>query len=649
MSEAFDILSNERSRKLYDHQVRQEEQRRRQQRQQKRRQENMRRQQKEREKKERFRRQKEMVERAKSTYGRVGKLSSVEQLLLESEVMDPVSKLYKRHVLIMFVANKAAEKKGEEVYYFPFPFAGESREDASYGDVIWTAKVRFNSQTDLTRLFKARSRSDEPHIIFAKKGDPIHKYQTFHPERHSVDVHGEFKQWVQNLLHIQVRIVNYHSLPVGIFVIGSNNRRVEHMHESLSSKYQLLMQINTGDRIIAYDTRIDSFPGGRKINEEIVRYAESVALLDTIVTSDEIYIVPPRRCYDLSSQCTEWKLTLKGMKSQCNKNQEFMHSICPLTCGVCTESFASDISYYAFHYPIHRVPQFLQRSVQGVRFFLDDITNIAKLRKNAAAAFFVVGVLLSLNIVLIKSALKSWRTNSTNGSDGSRLSFVLDTMMLILFVGVCIGMKWMCSVSVFKVPPYLRSLHGDFNRIAQDSDVLSVLLAAGFIACAYFRALFSSVASGGMNAAKIGLFIALLLALGCGMLGSISFMMSTKMTSVIRWKHLWKYRKNAAVAFVVVGASFGVMILSIKRLLKPILKSSSTPLLLYNIAVVGGVAGLSSIDKHFSNDLLHVINFRKNAAAAFCLLGVLTGKLAMKLIDKLSSEKPQPQQKVKTL
>ena len=78
---------------------------------------------------------------AKAGYEYVMKWSKVSQL---REYMDgdtsSRSSVYNSNILIMFVGNKAAEKKGEEEYFFPYPFVGRD-ESAVNSNVLVVAKV----------------------------------------------------------------------------------------------------------------------------------------------------------------------------------------------------------------------------------------------------------------------------------------------------------------------------------------------------------------------------------------------------------------------------------------------------------------------------------------------------------------------------
>ena len=75
---------------------------------------------------------------------------------------------------------------------------------------------------------------------------------------------------------------------------------------SLSPNYERAFALHVGDRIIAFDERLDTFPGAIH-NEDNIAMTDGVLLLDVIVTSfssRESYTIPPRRCYELSTPST---------------------------------------------------------------------------------------------------------------------------------------------------------------------------------------------------------------------------------------------------------------------------------------------------------------------------------------------------------
>mmetsp|Transcript_25330 Transcript_25330/g.52964 ORF Transcript_25330/g.52964 Transcript_25330/m.52964 type:complete len:739 (+) Transcript_25330:150-2366(+) len=649
VSDAFELLSNPTDRRKYDAQMQRDAQRRRKQHEQERQREQKRRNQMHREQKEREKKHKAMLEKARGSQSRIMRFSTMEQF--ESSMLSSTknSKVYETHCLIMFVSNKNAEKMGDEEYYFPYPFAGEGGAGRNnlYEGMLRVAKVRFNAQTDLTRLFRAKSRNNVPHIVFAKKGDAVGKFQIFRHgnsrrDTSSKDAHGEFKQWVESLLLIEATVVNFHSVAVD-YLIVRNGHII--LHESLQPYHEHVLSLHAQDRILAFDQRLDSYPGGEKKNHAhlLATNAKGALLLDTSVTSDGVYSIEKKRCYDLSTQCHGWTVTSRGINTgQCAGNSEFMHNVCPSTCGVCSEHFGSDLVYFAMHYPIYRLPSFLQNVVRSGRHFVGDIRNILKLRKNAAVAFFVVGLLVPFNIFLFQSGVtraSSSRLKHTDKGQTSSLILLLDLVLLILTATIWGGTAWMISNSVRAMPLWLRGFHRDLVGVARYPDIFMLLLIIGVITFAYIKGLQSSMKNGKLAREEQLFFITALVALVASILTALSFNISSDAMQAIRWQNLWRYHKNAAFFVFVVGIVGAAAFVSLQRLSKPLRKISVSPAILMNLVVLSAIGVLASNIPHFQVDLMHVLKLRKNAAFSFVVAGVLSGQV---LIEFLFVEKVNP-------
>mmetsp|Transcript_33637 Transcript_33637/g.64570 ORF Transcript_33637/g.64570 Transcript_33637/m.64570 type:complete len:795 (-) Transcript_33637:160-2544(-) len=642
VSEAYEILSDPKKKRVYDAQFRMREEQRRQQRARERRQNEQRREKDEWEKREKKKRQVEMANKAKDLYHRVMRLSDLNQM--EKMFLDS-SGNYRKNYLIMFVGNKKAEKAGEEDYYFPFPFAVDGGEFGD-ADFIQVAKVRFNTETELTKTFNIPPNKSTPQFIFTKQNDPHHKFHTFQPTRNSTpNTHIQLTNWVKSLLALQnILIINHHTLPIDVHIL--RDKTTIFYHQNLKSGYQLSLttgsKLRPGDRIIAYDSRIDSLPGSMRILEKLSD-ATNVYLLEEVVMKDDVaYVVESRRCVDLSTQCGDWMMSStpgNGGKKQCDLIPEFMHHVCPLSCGVCSETFFSSITYYIFHYPVHRLPMVIRPVVREGRIFVEDTRNIILLRKNAAAAFFVVGLLVAFNIVLFqtltteKTRIHANRTNGYGRSEVSQhqmsqtmndslsgLIFAFDISMII-FTGSLVALtKWILSTPARKIPSWLKGFHGDFSRVAKDSDIFWVFLAVGVVASIYTKAFVGTISEKKMDVSNFAMFVAILLSISSCVLGVLSHMMTLDVSRVVRWKHLWKFRKNAAFTITALGFAGGLGVISFKRLIKNAHNGALLPFLLFNTIVLGAVGALASWDHHF-------MQLRKNAAVAFVILGVFAGKL----------------------
>lgn len=153
VTSAFEILGDPVSRKRYDRAIYEEANKRRRaqsrshQRQQHHHQQQRQQQQSSSRKpndmdtrKERQMRHTEMIHKSRSTQSRMTKIITKEEF--ETNMLDASKKFYKINCLIMFVANKNAEKWAETYLYFPFPFAGDGRHGNSYENLLLVSKVR---------------------------------------------------------------------------------------------------------------------------------------------------------------------------------------------------------------------------------------------------------------------------------------------------------------------------------------------------------------------------------------------------------------------------------------------------------------------------------------------------------------------------
>lgn len=80
-----------------------------------------------------------MIHRARETKGGMAKITTMEEFA--KTMLDSSRKIYKTHCLMMFVSNKSAEMMGEEVYHFPYPFAGEVGQRNSHSTLLEVAKA----------------------------------------------------------------------------------------------------------------------------------------------------------------------------------------------------------------------------------------------------------------------------------------------------------------------------------------------------------------------------------------------------------------------------------------------------------------------------------------------------------------------------
>lgn len=407
------------------------------------------------------------------------------------------------------------------------------------------------------------------------------------------------------------------------------------MHDSLQPNFELELNFHPGDRILAFDARLDAYPGGgRYNNEKIIRHAESITILDTVVTSEMEYILPMKRCYDLSTQCYEWAMTSRGQMSQCDINPEFMHNICAFTCRVCDDGILSDLKYAVFHYPVHRMPSMLQGIIDLFRYCLGDLKDILEIRRNAAAFLLVMGLLIAFNLVFFQTSLVTKQMEQ-----GSISVDMFDLWLLVEMVCLCIGFKIFMSIPNEWIPLALRRLHLEINQVAGQSDVLLALLVAGIVISIYVKTFVTFISNEDISNADIAYFALVVLASVAAYLWFMISVIGNNTATAIRWSHLWNYRKNAAFAFSLVGALLGIGLMALKRLARLLLNVENLPIIVIsNVFVLAGMAYLATLDPHFYSDVVHIVSTSMGAALTLVFFGMSAGLLYMKAIDMLTEE-----------
>ena len=625
VAEAFEVLGDAKRRRAYNKELDAKARRRARQRDQNTKQQEMKRRRTEAQRREQRRLHDERIRDVAASQSKLVKFTTLEQLL---DTMTDSKGKFLNHFLCIFVGNKAAERKGDEVIYFPIPFASKE-----YRDTVRIGKIRFNKPTELTKFFGVRNFG--PHIVFVRKNDSVKNYRVFTTKsRDTRGMHEAFVKWVEGLMTIQVQLANFHALPVNVYVTREGN--LVYGRDNLGSNYQITMTLQAGDRILATDARLDKFPG-HKARKSSPISSKLTLLFDELITSEGTYKVRNKRCYDLSTSCTEM---VTFNKVGCANHPEFLHNICPATCGVCSEHFASDAIYFMFHLPVHRFPRFLQGSVTWSRNLGDGLFDMAIQRRNAAAVFFMLGVLLAFNIAHILSLLRSENSQATRGMVsgakgpsqgrestknednvpiGNFLIFVA-TLVLCMFVwGLSDG-----SLVIHNAPTWLRMLQRDLLHTKNYTDVCVLIIGIASLLGLYLRMLFD-FDLGNHSRQSCVMFVVLFLSISCGVAALIILAFGSNYTHIQNWERAWRYHRNAMLALGVCGISLGVSSVSLKVLMEPF--TVLFPLGMVNfLAIAIGMITLS-LDPHLGSDLKHCLHLKKNAYAStiFFSAGVFLG------------------------
>lgn len=331
--------------------------------------------------------------KARILQNRIVRISSLDDL--KATALDKNGNL-KLNLLMVFVADKKVEKFVDEELLFPYlpNVVGKDFEET-----ILAVKVRYNSDTDLTRYFKVPThetarRTGNAFIVAGSKGDDLSRIKPFSAKAGG-DPHGRFVSWAGNILSVRIEMLNHHHSDVKVFK-KSGERGVEHMFV-IKPGWGQRLSVKLGDEIWVMDANVDNWPGHTpRIDISLLTAAKDKVLLGTWKVLDHQTIeVLPKNCVDMSTFCETW---IQRANIQCEEKQEFMHSMCAKSCGVCLESPWSSLYYIVFHKPITRWPHPLQRVLKFLRVFVDDLSHVLAFRKNAAASVVVLGGMLGFTI-----------------------------------------------------------------------------------------------------------------------------------------------------------------------------------------------------------------------------------------------------------
>jgi hypothetical protein len=668
--DAFEILSDPVKRKQYDHQYKRrfsqrQEQGQRQQQNNVHKEQRKRRQQKQQQEQQQQSRKDQLLQEAKLAQSRVLRLSSVEQF--RSVLLDQQGN-YERHFLCVFVVTKKIETLVDDEWMFPFPFAGLGSNGIWWEDVIQTAKVRYNTHTPLTVMFdapwvKEAKKSGKPYIVFGRKGDPIGKFSVFRPPKSSSSwgdknsKQSQLEAWVHDLLTMRVTVVNYHHSEVKLFLKDGKTNTIQPL-QKVPSGYQTTLGLHTADKILAMDARVDSFPGGTWSADLMQEATDYVLLGQYIVKTEPTIEIFERTCVDLSLRCKVWAshppprhpTTQSASASSCDNNPEFMHHICAATCGVCSEhnpaSFFTLIYFAMFRYPVVQIrPKILRPVARFLRVLTEDLLRVVSLRKNVALLFFAAGATLGMNLVFLQN-FYFWafgtrttrrRSASSKPNSGITCSSWADVEWVLQLLAVSLVATWCWIAIAPRVPSWLGSFQRDLHHVLKwqvDAMVGLLFLGYGFFLLSrriihWVRAAASAKRGGdGTETTMQRRIILSAVTLACFAAGAVAtlFLLMTKIghheQRSKRWKHMWFIRKNAAVAFLVSGMILGA---GVRPLLQTLWKLKGLILKLVLNALVLGAFDyvIVSQDRHFWNDLDHVVKMRMSVAIPFWVVGVL--------------------------
>mmetsp|Transcript_7494 Transcript_7494/g.15281 ORF Transcript_7494/g.15281 Transcript_7494/m.15281 type:complete len:547 (+) Transcript_7494:196-1836(+) len=237
-----------------------------------------------------------------------------------------------RHVLICIIPYKTEQHVMDEMV-FPYPFAGMSPQKIWWEDVLQTVMIRFHGDTapdDLSNLLGIDNTKPQTRPIFmlGKQGQTL--APTYHWKRTETTIRQHLEDWVWEHLQVELHFINHHDHPVEIFWIDGTKAKIkiERLEPNESKDLLSYMTHEWYIRDLRVDSRTDS-PGRWKLTHESTLLSYKV-----LSAKSPVYLhIPRRTCYDLSGHCIFWSQRL-----ECHKNPRFMQEQCPLTCKFCDDT-----------------------------------------------------------------------------------------------------------------------------------------------------------------------------------------------------------------------------------------------------------------------------------------------------------------------
>eukprot|EP00934_Nitzschia_sp_Nitz4_P006519 Nitzschia sp. Nitz4//scaffold24_size164493//14812//16104//NITZ4_002307-RA/size164493-processed-gene-0.219-mRNA-1//-1//CDS//3329544051//6509//frame0 len=260
----------------------------------------------------------------KEAQSRILHIVSLEQL--ETVMVDDDERVLERNLLIVFYTPKLETHLMDEMV-FPYPFAGNSDQGVWWETMLQTASVRFHKSNKLCEFFQIPSgdQLEKPVFLFGRRGQPFETSTTW--SRIETTNRAEFEEWVWERIKVTVRFVNGHDHPAEVYWIhGTRGSAKMVLQPGEEMTHSTRLSHEWWVRDARTDTHRDS-PGRWKL-------ADNTMLIKWKITSDEEnqrLVIPRRTCYDLSGHCSFW-----DSRGECQKNPNFMNQQCMKTCGICS-------------------------------------------------------------------------------------------------------------------------------------------------------------------------------------------------------------------------------------------------------------------------------------------------------------------------
>jgi curved DNA-binding protein CbpA len=261
----------------------------------------------------------------KEAMSRVMHVVSLDQL--KNIMLDDDEKL-ERNLLMIFVTPLEVEGICDDELVFPYPFAAMSTQGIWWEDLLQTVKVRYYRENGLTRFFGIPhgDQLQSPVILFAKRGQPLDPANF---ERLQTRNRHEFETWTWQRIQVKVWFVNEHTHPVEIFWIHDRSAQMMlTLDAGARESHTTMLSHEWWIRDARVDTREDS-PRRNKLTK-----ASLLGIWKIISDQDEQEIrIQSKECVDMSGHCEFWENTT----GECANNPYFMANQCRKTCKLCVD------------------------------------------------------------------------------------------------------------------------------------------------------------------------------------------------------------------------------------------------------------------------------------------------------------------------
>jgi curved DNA-binding protein CbpA len=641
LSSAYEILSNPHERSKYDQQNFQTNQ--------KQQDDNKKRKDAERRAKQ-FKTQQDALRRVRSQQAQVMQKYLLRIRSLE-EMVDigilSTDNIFLGNFVGVFVGNKKQEKAADNDFMFPFPFSGDARNGFQWEDILVTAKIRYNRSTELTRLFRVPvANTDNPYIIFGRSGDSVSNIQVFQQVGGRADPQEQLKKWIAGQLKSRVTVVNHHHSSVNLYLVHDQSKSTREGLEFvtiLRSGFSASISSDIGDKLLVIDSKVDAFPGSPGIDASLFKgsespifkkfsprpnpqdwYFQNPAIMEEFIIRGPMVTLEIKgtTCFDLSLRCESWILsgTKPQERSACHQQPEFMHAICPASCGVCQRSRISwiDRVHYAAKYaPVYKFPTWTRPCVKFGRFVAHDMHNILTMRRTVAVVFFAVGAILGLNLFVIPKSFLGTGPNST-GSEHSRKDYFSVPAIVATFA----FWGWLHFISPNS------SLRRDWHHVLE-WQVDAIIGLVGFGAA--IALLKSAISTSWLRSHTMPRRTKVV----NSCVGVVLFCASSLILVVAainidpaqgrraRWHHLWRMRKNIAFALFLSGLVFGQAIFPISRFLRR--RPGFIIAVILDLCLFAILRLMPVLDRFFVKDFHHVVQVRMSGAIPIGIAGLILG------------------------